>query len=213
MIGPKSFVSRWMRLKSQSGAGHDSRLEVGDLEHGATRVPDLAPDAADREADGSPEGPFDTARLPAIETIKVDTDIEAFLQSGVPAELTRAALRQAWASDPAIRDFIGIAENQWDFNDPNAMPGFSALNAEDKVADLRRQVLGEYQTLGSSTPVSVAQVPSSASECRATDPARTATPGVPSEPDLEATTIEEDLATEEYDSSPWRASHGGALPT
>ena len=153
------------------------------------------------------EGPFDTERLPAIETIKVDTDIEAFLQSGVPAELTRAALRQAWASDPAIRDFIGIAENQWDFNDPNAMPGFSALNAKDKVADLLRQVLGEYQTLGSSTPVSVAQVPSSASECRATDPARTATPAVPSEPDLEATTVEEDLATEEYDPRP------GALPT
>ena len=45
----------------------------------------------------------------------------------MPAELTRAALRQAWASDPAIRDFIGIAENQWDFNDPEAMPGFGLL--------------------------------------------------------------------------------------
>ena len=45
----------------------------------------------------------------------------------MPAELTRAALRRAWVSDPAIRDFIGIAENQWDFNDPEAIPGFVSL--------------------------------------------------------------------------------------
>jgi len=52
--------------------------------------------------------------LPSVDTITVDTDIRAFLKSRVPAELTRAALRRAWSSDPAIRDFIGIAENQWD---------------------------------------------------------------------------------------------------
>jgi hypothetical protein len=51
-------------------------------------------------------------------------DVTQFLRAGVPAELTRAALRRTWATDPAIRDFIGIAENQWDFNDPNAIPGF-----------------------------------------------------------------------------------------
>ena len=86
--------------------------------------------------------PFDLASLPSIETITGDTDIRGFLQSRVPAELTRAALRQAWASDPAIRDFIGIAENQWDFNDPAAMPGFGPLPASDNVPALLARAIG-----------------------------------------------------------------------
>jgi TorA maturation chaperone TorD len=39
-------------------------------------------------------------------------------------------------TDPAIRDFIGIAESQWDFNDPTAMPGFGPLTAGNDVAGL-----------------------------------------------------------------------------
>ncbi len=86
------------------------------------------------EVTAVPEAPFDPASLPSIETIVADTDIRGFLQCGVPAELTRAALRRAWASDPAIRDFIGIAENQWDFNDPTAMPGFGPMiEADDRA--------------------------------------------------------------------------------
>ena len=37
-------------------------------------------------------------------SITAATDIRAFLAPGVPAELTRAALRRAWTADPAIRD-------------------------------------------------------------------------------------------------------------
>jgi hypothetical protein len=69
------------------------------------------------------------ASLPTVESITGDSDIRQFLQSGVPTELVRAALRAAWSTDPAIRDFVGIAETQWDFNDPNAMPGFAPLAA------------------------------------------------------------------------------------
>jgi hypothetical protein len=60
----------------------------------------------------------------------------------VPAELTRAALRRTWTSDPAIRDFVGIAENQWDFNDPNAIPGFCPLLATENVPAVLTQALG-----------------------------------------------------------------------
>jgi hypothetical protein len=66
---------------------------------------------------------------PAVEPITDDGDIRPFLQLDVPTELVRAALRAAWATDPAIRDFVGIAESQWDFNDPTAMPGFGPLAA------------------------------------------------------------------------------------
>jgi len=69
--------------------------------------------------------------LPPLQSITVGTDIRSFLASNVPVALTNAALRRAWATDPAIRDFIGIAENQWDFNDPTAMPGFGPLGAND----------------------------------------------------------------------------------
>jgi hypothetical protein len=82
------------------------------------------------------------ASLPSIDAIAADTDVRRFLQSGVPAELTRAALRRAWTSDPAIRDFVGIAENQWDFNDPNAIPGFGPLPATENVSAVLTQALG-----------------------------------------------------------------------
>ena len=83
------------------------------------------------------EPEFDLDSLPPIESIGVGTDIRAFLQKGVPLELTRAALRRAWTSDPAIRDFIGIAENQWDFATGSDIPGFGPLDLSD---DVRRMV-------------------------------------------------------------------------
>jgi hypothetical protein len=67
------------------------------------------------------------------------------LRKGVPADLTRAALRRAWASDPAIRDFIGIAENQWDFNDPNGIPGFGPLAPMESGVDVLAQISTRVQ--------------------------------------------------------------------
>jgi hypothetical protein len=83
------------------------------------------------------ELPFDLSKLPPIESIGAETDIRAFLTPGVPAELTRAALRRAWAADPKIRDFVGLADYDWDFNTPGAIPGFGPLEMTD---ELRRQV-------------------------------------------------------------------------
>src|SRR6185295_7442261 len=82
--------------------------------------PDAKPQAANQDA--QPE--FDLASLPPIDSINALTDVTAFLRAGVPAELTRAALRRVWTADPTIREFVGLAENAWDFTDPHAMPGF-----------------------------------------------------------------------------------------
>ena len=73
--------------------------------------------------------PFDVAPLPPVESIETGSDIGPFLASGVPADLTRAALRRAWSTDPAIRDFVGLSENDWDFNAP--APGFGSLTTDD----------------------------------------------------------------------------------
>jgi hypothetical protein len=58
----------------------------------------------------------------------------------VPADLARAALRRAWTSDPAIRDFVGLVENGWDFNDALAMTGFGPISAGE-VARLAGKVI------------------------------------------------------------------------
>jgi hypothetical protein len=87
---------------------------------------------------GESEHLFDLTRLPAIESITAQTDISGFLAPGVPAELTRAALRRAFSADPSIRDFIGPSENAWDFNAPDAMGGFGPL---EMTEELRQQIL------------------------------------------------------------------------
>jgi TorA maturation chaperone TorD len=112
MSDSENFLSRWSRLK------HESEVTPPD-----TDAPSPAP--------SSPA--FDPASLPPIESIVADSDIRQYLHANVPPELTRAALRSAWAADPAIRDFIGIAESQWDFNDPAAIPGFGPLQAADHL--------------------------------------------------------------------------------
>jgi len=113
----RNVFPRWVRLKQKA-------KELPGSEAASTGIESAIPRA---EGDAAEHQPFDSVRLPSIDTITADTDIVAFLQSSVPAELTRAALRRAWTSDPAIRDFVGIAENQWDFNDPNGIPGFGPL--------------------------------------------------------------------------------------
>ena len=176
MTSPENFVSRWARLKRGADLRHATE-PAGDEPAASVRE---AP-AAEAEAAITPpeiaeaaDVPFDPASLPPIETITVDTDISGFLQSRVPAALTRAALRQAWASDPAIRDFIGIAESQWDFNDPNAMPGFGPLLEGDNVPALLAQALGRRDKLAEmipEMPVSVAQAPPAVTAHEAVEPA------------------------------------------
>jgi hypothetical protein len=53
------------------------------------------------------------ARLSPSPANSVDgtASLAAFLKPGVPEEITRAALRRGWVSDPAIRDFVGLTED------------------------------------------------------------------------------------------------------
>jgi TorA maturation chaperone TorD len=156
MTRSENIMSRWSRMKQQSAGraapddlSSESKpigAEAGDLSIATAATP-----ATDSLASPS----FDPASLPLLQSITAGTDIRSFLASNVPVELTKAALRRAWATDPAIRDFIGIAESQWDFNDPTAMPGFGPLTAED-VPGLAG--LGEpEQTCGATTEAADAE--------------------------------------------------------
>lgn len=225
MTAPENFVSRWARLKSESDTEPKTEL-VGNVprHEGVASVGTETPSV--QQQDEVVDEPFDPARLPSIETITVDTDIRGFLQSRVPAALTRAALRQAWASDPAIRDFIGIAENQWDFNDPTATPGFGPMLETDNVPALLARALGRGDRLADMIPEIPPPVENALSAVIDREPAHPdeslqQTSGRSRSADEicnlpddsnERTVIPSDRVAEEDDSSRSNRSHGGALP-
>jgi len=105
------------------------------------------PNPPERGAPAVTASGFDAATLPPIESIDAQTDITVFLQSVVPQELRLAALRRAWTVDPAIRDFKGPQENDWNFNDPNSIPGFGEVGPEVDVKGMVAKILGESPRL------------------------------------------------------------------
>jgi hypothetical protein len=132
MREPENLLSRWSRLKRESGSRRKCKTELRESAAPSDAAATTAANedgAVGTKTHGTPA--FDLTSLPTIHSITADTDIRIFLQTGVPAKLTKAALRRAWVSDPAIRDFIGIAENQWDFTDPTTIPGFGPLRETD----------------------------------------------------------------------------------
>jgi hypothetical protein len=142
MSDPETFIARWSRRKR--AALEDAAKPAAVADEAAARAHAVDDEHEERNApaaqSGAPESAelaFDLAKLPPIESITAESDIRAFLAPGVPAELTRAALRRAWATDPKIRDFVGLADYDWDFNAPGAMTGFGSLEMTD---ELRRHV-------------------------------------------------------------------------
>jgi hypothetical protein len=85
----------------------------------------------------SAESVSSACTLPPIATIDAGSDIRAFLAAGVPAGLTRAALRRAWSADPAIRDYVGLSENSSDLSALNVGSGFDGASAE--IASIRHK--------------------------------------------------------------------------
>ncbi|MGA7803781.1 DUF3306 domain-containing protein [Bradyrhizobium sp.] len=219
MTAPEKFVSRWARLKrdaKSSIATEESTktppLSTSDVAAGSAEAPLSQP-----RDDATTEQRFDLAGLPSIDAITANTDISGFLQSRVPAALTRAALRQAWASDPAIRDFIGIAENQWDFNDPNAIPGFGPSQAQDSVPGLLARALEGYDNLAEMIP-EVEQPLPPAIDPRPTDVTQSASATSDVFTSANGSGIREDGSGEDSavgndrETGRNRRSHGSALP-
>lgn len=231
MSNNEDFLSRWSRRKR---AAAESALPS----EGAQEVPPSpgAVSAASNETGqaiekSDKEEEFDLASLPPIDSIVEGTDISAFLKQGVPLDLTRAALRRAWVTDPVIRDFVGLAENAWDFNDPTAMPGFGPLDqSPEEVRQMLAQVMGEVRrnteaALSPDEPASVVPPKSSDAMARARVADDTA-PELPAttagtEPHLDlpgqvALPSQEDAASQHVDDDGeqpmMRRTHGGALP-
>jgi hypothetical protein len=148
MSEAEGFLARWGRRKREAKAAEpETPTQASTPESAPEPQQEVRRSPGGETAAGRSPSPtvpeFDVASLPPIESITAASDIRAFLTSGVPAELTRAALRRAWSADPAIRDFIGIAENQWDFTAPNEIHGFGPLGDGEEIRRLVASVFGD----------------------------------------------------------------------
>jgi hypothetical protein len=144
------FLERWSRKKIE--AEREAAVPApAPMEPATTDVAETpAP------VQGAAKTEFDLAKLPSLDSIVAGTDIRAFLSPGVPKDIARAALRRAWTADPAIRDFKGLAENDWDFTDPTAMPGFGALPLGFDVKKLVAQIFGDEDKPAAPSPIAAA---------------------------------------------------------
>jgi Protein of unknown function (DUF3306) len=143
MSEPENFLARWSRRKR---AGADPAQEPAAKEPTVEKKEEpVGEQVSSVQTPREDEPPaFDLSRLPPIESIVAGTDIRPFLAPGVPAELTRAALRRAWTTDPGIRDFIGLSENAWDFT-KGGPTGFGPLLPIDDVKKLLAEVFSHRE--------------------------------------------------------------------
>jgi hypothetical protein len=232
MSEPETFLARWSRRKAAAAeslesceapacAAYEEAVEGRDPAEGTggSRADDVA---SARGADAvSPL--FDLASLPPIESIAADTDIRAFLAPGVPPELARAALRRAWAADPKIRDFVGLADYDWDFNVPGSMAGFGPLEMTQELREIAARIIGPPPVAApaagpaeksdlSEREVSSGEIPPgdlihdmSEQEADADDPC--------SECDPSVAAVQNQPDAAEKSQLVVRPRHGGALPT
>src|SRR4051794_15061858 len=127
----KSFLSRWSQRK-QEAKQPDRDAPAADAK---------APSAPVAESDAEPA--FDLSSLPKLEDLTETTDITAFLHKGVPESLRNAALRKAWALDPAIRNYVNPAlDYAYDWNTPGGVPGSSEIGAGVDIARMVSRIMG-----------------------------------------------------------------------
>lgn len=120
MTADNGFLSRWARRKAEVQRQETEAAIEASAETVATAT-------ATTPEGGEPA--FDVANLPSIDSLSADSTVAAFLSKGVPLALQNAALRKMWVTDPSIRDYVGLADFQWDFNAPGSISGFGDLEA------------------------------------------------------------------------------------
>src|SRR5258705_13832424 len=171
----KSFLSRWSQRKQ----------EAKQPDRDAPAPDAAAPSARVAESEAEPE--FDLSSLPKLEDLTATTDITAFLRKGVPESLRNAALRKAWALDPAIRNYVNPAlDYAYDWNTPGGVPGSSEIGSGMDVARLVSQIMG-----GGSTVAKPADSAADLENAPAVDPAYSADDSAPqkTEPDMPAQAV------------------------
>lgn len=137
--GDEPFLSRWSRRKRDAATG-PARDEPGSAAGVAAQAGEGEPDkceAGTSEVGKSAVGKdaIDLAKLPKVEDLDASSDITGFLDMRVPAVLRNAALARMWTLDPTIRDFIEVAENQWNWNIPGGAPFYEEIAGNPEIAE------------------------------------------------------------------------------
>lgn len=131
------FLARWSRRKRVAQA-EEPAAEPVPPEQAPREVP-----VAEAAAPEVTEPPPDLADLPPVESLTPDSDLAPFLRPGVPAALKNAALRRMWLLDPVIAGHRDVAlDYAWDFNGPDAIPGFGGTITPDSVQTLLDSLSG-----------------------------------------------------------------------
>lgn len=123
------FLSRWARRKRDAGRpDHPDSAAPGDRSSTNAEAGPLADGKGAPSPAGAPaEPPLDLSKLPEVDDLTIESDIAAFMDKRVPAALRNAALGRMWSLDPTIRDFIEVAENQWNWNVPGGAPFYELI--------------------------------------------------------------------------------------
>lgn len=155
--GEPGFLGRWSRRKR--GVEAEAPPAVAPEAEAPVAVP-VEPAGLPKSGTCPIPGmePIDLSTLPPIEELSVTSDLAPFLRPGIPAALRSAALRRMWSLDPAIRDYIGPVEYQWDFNTPGGLPNGFASELIGDVQKLLAQAIGAVEEKPPAPPAEGATV-------------------------------------------------------
>jgi hypothetical protein len=211
--GDEGFLSRWSRLKRGEPASAPKTADRAE----PSASPDTPPVAS---ADDVAQADAPTIRpedLPNIDELTAESDFKAFLQKGVPEELRRLALRKLWTADPAIRDFIEVAENQYDFN-AGHVPGFGPLAPDVDIGKLLAQATGATPAPTPDKPDGDPRQDVAISDASPQPPSTDEAPDRSAQVPPRDGSVTDDaqnvaeLPDEQAPMRPSRRRHGGALP-
>jgi hypothetical protein len=138
----QGFLSRWSRRKRAIAEQEASETDLAPaLPQPALAAPP-APVAPDEPA---PEP--EMVEPPSLDLVDKDFDVAHWLRQNVPESWKLAAMRRAWETDPAIRDFENPARDYaLDWNTPGGAPGYGPLTESDDVEGMVRGIFGEPPT-------------------------------------------------------------------
>jgi hypothetical protein len=207
----ETFLARWSKRKVQA--------RTGEAPEPAPSADDARPPKAEDDSDGIP-----LEDLPPIESIDASTDLTPWLRKKVPEAWKRAALGRVWASDPAISEFVGLADYAWDWNAPDGVPGFGPLRATDNLAELLSQAIGQAPACAPEEPAAekatesaeTSEAETPPDEIASASPEKTSGDGPPVEEPLteaQAAGPEPENSAIERDEPIRRRRGGGALPS
>lgn len=102
MSDEQNRLSRWSQRKLAARRGEtmpDDAPPVAAGETSPARAVTVPPETAADEP---------VPELPSIDELTSESDYTVFLKKGVPAALTKAALRKLWSSDPVLANLDGL---------------------------------------------------------------------------------------------------------